>query len=205
MEQLLQIRTVPISYEMKINHARLEQKSGTVDLQISRDKGGLRIQSNPVKIQLDSFNMRNSMIPTVPTAIKQAASKGQSAAYDVTARYASEGKLMLEGKIGEGSETINQILANRTAQPTGDFTLGFAPGAPIEMEATELDFTIEYQMDKLNFDWKVDSGQVEFIPGNIEFTVTQQPDVVIEYVGPPIYVPPSAMERLTGQIVDVKA
>ena len=32
----------------------------------------------------------------------------------------------------------------------------------------------------------------EFIPGDIEFTVTQRPEVRIKYVGGPIYVPPSA-------------
>ena len=31
-----------------------------------------------------------------------------------------------------------------------------------------------------------------FVPGDIEFTMTQRPDVIIKYVGGPLYVPPSA-------------
>ena len=34
--------------------------------------------------------------------------------------------------------------------------------------------------------------QFEFIPGDIEISVKQQPDVLIKYVGGPLYVPPSA-------------
>ena len=56
-------------------------------------------------------------------------------------------------------------------------------------------------MDKLNFDLKVLNGNYEFIPGNIEMSITQHPDVLIEYVGGPIYVPPSA----DPNYVDVRA
>ena len=52
--------------------------------------------------------------------------------------------------------------------------------------------TINYEMDKLNFDLKVANGNFEFIPGDIEMSITQRPQVLIEYVGGPIYVPKSA-------------
>ena len=61
--------------------------------------------------------------------------------------------------------------------------------------------TIQYEMDKLNFDWKINKTGFEFIPGSIEFSITQQPDVLIEYVGDPLYVPPSA----NPNYIDVKA
>lgn len=60
-------------------------------------------------------------------------------------------------------------------------------------------------MDKLNFDLRVDQGRVEFIPGSIEMTINQYPEVNIEYVGDPIYVPPSAVARFTGEHIDVEA
>ena len=44
---------------------------------------------------------------------------------------------------------------------------------------------------------------LEFIPGDIEMNITQYPDVVIEYIGGPIYVPPSADPE--NQNIDVKA
>ena len=51
---------------------------------------------------------------------------------------------------------------------------------------------IRFEMDKLNFDWRVNQTQFKFIPGDIEISVKQQPDVIIKYIGGPLYVPPSA-------------
>ena len=62
---------------------------------------------------------------------------------------------------------------------------------------------IRYEMDKLNFDWRMNEPQFEFTPGDIELTVKQRPDVVIKYVGGPIYVPPSSDPNYTP--VDVEA
>ena len=45
---------------------------------------------------------------------------------------------------------------------------------------------------------------MEFTPGDIEISVTQQPDVIIKYVGGPLYVPPSADPNYEGA-VDVEA
>ena len=60
MEQLIKITTVPIQYTIKVNRARLEHHSSKAELEISRNKGGLSIKSRPVKLNLDSFEARNS-------------------------------------------------------------------------------------------------------------------------------------------------
>ena len=44
---------------------------------------------------------------------------------------------------------------------------------------------------------------MEFTPGDIQIEVTQQPDVIIKYVGGPLYVPPSSDPNYTP--IDVKA
>ena len=102
-------------------------------------------------------------------------------------------------------QKLNQILAERVAQPTGDFQLGFVPttGPNIQWEAPE--FNIEYEMDKLNFSARIGKGDFEFIPGSIELQIEQMPDIRIEYVGKPLYVPPSAAERFEGKQLDVQA
>lgn len=198
MEQLLKITTVPISYELKVSNARLERKSGTAELEISRDKGGMHIKSRPVKLNIDTFEARNSVVPTLKTSIYQAAQKGMNCAYETTARYAGEGKTLMQAKPGEGNQALNQILANRSPLPAGDFELSFVPKAGVEISASQPEITIQYQMDKLNFDWKVDQGSVEFIPGDVSISITEFPDVLIEYVGGPFYVPPSTAEHFNG-------
>ena len=189
MERLIEIKTVPIELEMKVNHARLDYNRSTVDLEISRDQGGLQIRSKPIKVNIDTFEARNSVSPTAMRSIEQAAQRGQQKVYDTTATYARRGDLLLEAKIGE--KLISQF-AMESQQVNTDFAMKWLPttGPDISWDGGEL--SIRYAMDKLNFDWRMDNGNVEFIPGNIEFTVTQQPDVIIKYIGEPVYVPPSA-------------
>ena len=189
MERLIEIKTVPIELEMNVNHARLNYKRSTVDLEISRNQGGLQIRSKPIKVNIDTFEARNSVSPTAMRSIEQAAQRGQQKVYDTTATYARRGDLLLEAKIGE--QLISQF-AMESQQVNTDFAMKWLPttGPDISWDGGELN--IRYEMDKLNFDWRMDNGNVEFIPGNIEFTVTQQPDVIIKYIGGPVYVPPSA-------------
>lgn len=205
MDQLLKITTIPISYELKVNNARLERKNGTAELEISRNKGGMQIRSRPIKVQIDTYEARNSVVPTTKTAINQSAQKGKQAAYEATAQFAREGQLMLQTKIGEGGETLQNIFEQRVAMPTGQFEMGFIPTARANLNWEDSSLSIEYAMDKLNFNWKVDNGKVEFIPGDIQISISQYPDVRIEYMGDPIYVPPSVAARFSGEIIDVNA
>lgn len=202
MYPLIEIKTVPIEIEMKTTNAKLEYSRGTADMEISRDKGGLSIKSRPIRVNIDTFEARNSISPTIPRAIKQNAQAGQQAAYEATATYARQGQLLLKAKIGQ--EMVTQFAAEaQTANLKTNVGLQFLPttGPNITWDAGEM--SIRYEMDKLNFDWKVGGGDFNFVPGDIEFSVTQMPDVVIKYVGGPLYVPPSSDPDYTP--IDVQA
>ena len=190
MGPLIRITTVPISFEFKVNNARLEKRSGTAELNLTRDKGGLRIQSNNIKLSLDTFEARNSVSPTAIRSIEQASDEGKTAAYEAIARYTNEGTIMMDAKFN--GKALDQIFASRAQLPTGEFTVGFTPSTGAEISWSDPDISIQYEMDKLNFEFKLANGDFEFIPGNIEVSITQYPDVQIEYIGKPLYVPPSA-------------
>lgn len=189
MEQLLSIKTVPIQIEMKVNHAKLEYARGTAELEINRDKGGLSIQSRPIRLQLDTFEARNSLSPTTFRSVEQAAQKGKNAVYDAMATAGRHGQLLLKAQVGEELETQ---FAKESTQINTDLGLQFLPSTGPEISWDPGEMSIRYEMDKLGFDWKMNEGSYQFTPGNIEISVTQQPDVVIEYIGGPLYVPPSA-------------
>ncbi len=91
------------------------------------------------------------------------------------------GELLLNARIGEG------VLAQDSKT---------APRAEGELN-------IKFEMDKLNFDWRLNAAEFQFTPGDIEISVKQQPDVIIKYIGGPLYVPPSADPNY--EPVDVKA
>lgn len=84
MDPLIEITTVPIEIEMKVTNAKLEYTRGTADLEITRDTNGLSIQSKPIRVQLDTFEARNSVVPTAMRSIEQRAQQGQQAAYEAT-------------------------------------------------------------------------------------------------------------------------
>ncbi len=191
MYPLIEIKTVPIEIEMKVSHAKLEYTRGTADLEISRGEGGLSIKSRPIKLNIDTFEARNSVVPTAMRSQEQAAQKGREASYTATATYAQHGQMLLNAKLGE--DVLGQFAAEAA---TKDLKLNeglqFLPSVPPEITWDPGEMHIRYEMDKLNFDWRMNEPKFEFTPGDIELTVTQQPDVIIKYVGGPLYVPPSA-------------
>ena len=205
MEPLIKITNIPIAFEMKVNHARLEYNNASADLEISRNEGGLKIKSSPIKLHLDTFEAKSSIRPTAAQSVEQYASKGKTAAYEATATYAQEGHLLLQAKLGE--DVLGQIIANHTdvfaGSPETNVNIDFIPKGGAEVSFEEGNLTIDYQLDKLNFDWKTQQGNFEFIPGDIEIMVSQRPEVRIEYIGDPLYVPPSSDPNY--EPIDVKA
>ena len=190
MKRLIEITTVPIQIEMKTTNAKLEYARGTVEMEISRDKGGLNIKSGPIRVNIDTFEARNSITPTLARSLEQGAQKGQQAAYQATATYAQQGKLMMETKLGE--EVITKFSRESLMKNVKDVGLTFLPSTGPEITWDVGEMNIRYEMDKLNFDWKFGEGDFKFTPGDIELTVTQRPEVIIKYIGGPIYVPPSS-------------
>lgn len=202
MKPLIEITTVPIQIEMKLTHAKLEYARGTAEMEITREKNGLSIKSRPIKVNIDTYEARNSVTPTLARYLEQGAQKGQQAAYEATATYARQGQLLLETRVGE--ELVTQFAEEAMMKDVKtNVGLDFLPkgGADINWDPGEMN--IRYEMDKLAIDWKLNEGSFEFTPGDIEIKVAQRPDVVIKYIGGPVYVPPSSDPNYVP--VDVKA
>ncbi len=194
MGPLIEIKTVPIELEMKTKNAQLLYSRGTAEMEISRDKGGVSIKSRPIKVKMDSFEAQNSIRPTTVRSIEQAAQKGKQAAYEATATYAQRGQLMLRAQVGE--ELVTQFAEEdfdkQMIAYKQEFGLDFIPKGGVDLQWEGGEMQIRYEMDKLNFNWKTGGVGFEFVPGDIEISVVQRPEVIIKYVGEPMYVPPSA-------------
>ena len=199
---LIELKSVPIEIEMKITDAKLEYKRGTVDMQVSRNEGGLQIKSRPIRLNLDTFEARNSVMPTVATRIQRSAEAGQQAAYSATATYARQGQLLLQARVGQ--ELVTQFAAEaQNKDLKTNVGIQFLPTTGPEISWDKGEINIRYEMDKMNFDWRTQNGDIQFTPGDIEISVTQQPDLIIKYVGGALYVPPSSDPNY--EPVDVQA
>ncbi len=203
MYPLIEIKTIPIQIQMKIKGASLEYSRGTAEMEISRsESGGLDIKSRPVRLKLDSFEARNSITPTTVRSVEQAAQQGRQAAYEATSTYTQQGDLLMNAKVSD--PVLNQFSQEAVEKPLKrEPVLDFLPKTGVNIQWEDGDMQIRYEMDKLNFDWKIEKGEFKFTPGDIEISVEQQPDVIIKYIGGPLYVPPSSDPNY--EPVDVKA
>ncbi len=190
MRPLIEIQTIPIEIQMKTTNAHLEYARGTAQMEVARDRRGLQIRSQPIRVNIDTFEARSSIVPTTAQSIQQGAAQGQRAAYEATAVLAQEGRMMMEAKIDQ--DVIPQLAQQKTVDQPAQLGIQFLPEVGPDISWTGGEMSIRYEMDKLNFDWRMNQMQFTFVPGDIEFKVTQQPDVVIKYIGGPLYVPPSA-------------
>ena len=188
MYPLIEIQTVPIEIQMKVTRAHLEYAKGTAQVEISRDKKGLSIRSQPIKVNIDSFESRNSVTPTTATMIQQQAQAGVQGAYQATGVLARQGRMMMEAKINQ--DVIPQLAKQQNLGEPTNLNIDFLPSVAPNISWDGGEMNIQYEMDKLNFDWRMEQMSFTFVPGDIEFTMTQRPDVIIKYVGGPLYVPP---------------
>lgn len=191
MKQLIEIQTVPISIEFKTTPAKYQPAKSTAQLEMTTEKGGLHIKSRPIKLHVDTFEARNSVNPTVKTSVENFAAKGEQASYEATARYAQEGNILLDIHLNQ--DAFQQIADLRLGNNDHKVpNIKWIPDQPADISWEPPEMTIQYETDKLHFDFQQDKQPMEFVPGDIEFIIKQQPDVIITYVGDPIYVPPSA-------------
>lgn len=190
MEQLLEIKTIPMSLEMKINKARYEIAAINATFEMTRNKGGLQMQMKPAKLKIDTVEARYSAgIKSAMRSVNDFAKSGVQAGYKATATYAREGNLMLDIDIMDNP--IPEIAMKKFMSDVS-FNLGFIPSTGPDISWDTGGISMSFIMDELNFDWNIERPQINFIPGSIEFIISEYPSVEINYIGTPIFVPPSA-------------
>ncbi len=199
MTPLIEIKSIPIQIEMKISNAKLEHTKGTADLEISRGKDGIHIRSNPIRIAADSFEYHNHIMPA--TSKHTAGSPGQNSIHSTYSATAVQDGNQLLLRANVNNELMNQLAVNPEFKNVHASPVAAASAQSQNLPTAQM--SILFEMDKLNFDWHQDAAHFEFTPGTIEFTVAQRPDVVITYLGGPIYVPPSSDPNY--EPVDVQA
>lgn len=195
MRQLIEIQIVPGQFEIRRTDPKIEYTNAKVDMSIKRNEGaGMKIQTKPVKVNIDSYAARSSLGPhgqSVSDNIKSYASKGNSAAQNSTATYANRGQQLLKTQRGE--ELITRFAKQDTFKNVKmNIGLDFLPKVAPDITVDSGDITMQFELDKLEFDWKMTEQQLHFTPGTITLEMVQRPDVIVRYVGGPSYFPQSA-------------
>lgn len=190
IEPLLEIKTVPMSFELKINNARYELATTDATFELRRDKGGIQMQMRPARVNIDTIEARYSAgIKSAMRSVADNARKGMQSAYEATAAYAREGNLMLD--VDFMDNPIPEIAMRKFFSDV-NFNIGFAPSVRPEVSWDVGGISMNFEMDRLDFDWNIERPRIEFTPGSIEFIVKEYPRIEVDYIGTPIYIPPSA-------------
>lgn len=192
MEQLIRMRTIPLSFEFKVHPARLELKTEPASYSVKRDRGAFEINSTPARFYIDSRAMRASTgwFPNITMFNKYIAQKGVKAAFEEVGRLVKEGNRLAD--IYKHDNPIAQI-ARESTDTRVETVLGFSPSEPLNIKWDPHNLSIRYEMDRLFFEWRTNQKpELEFIPAKIEFVIKEYARLEVEYIGGPIYIPPSA-------------
>jgi len=189
---LLSITSVPIAVEINIVPGELRNPNAPKPkININTGEGGIQIQADPARINIDSYAARSSMgygKYNSADFVKKEVDKGIRLSYQGTARIVSEGN-----SLARGSTAGQLALKNSNAGKTINTVMVHIPKANADVTFEKGILHIDYQMKDVNIDWEnLKTVPLQFIPGRVEVNITQYPDIIIEYTGRPIYVPPSA-------------
>ena len=202
---LLQITTIPIKIEIKVTNAKFEhsEEYSQPKVNIKNTNGGYVMQAEPLKLNIDTYQARKSLgygNMTDGDMLAQKAQDGFSIAFQGSARVASEGD-----QLARGASPSEIALSNARAGATIQTIMEFLPKEGADITFDQGTLNIEYQMGEQDIDWDVHpESPLEFIPGSVEFIVRDRPRIEIEYIGDPIYVPPSANPNYEPPLFDLK-
>ena len=190
MQPLLKISSIPIRIETQTTRAALQQNTALPAVNVTRNRGAANIQTTPARVNIDTTEARaNAGLKSAMRSTGDFAQQGRAGAAEAARTYAENGSAMIDSA-GQGEPIIDAAAAK--AAPVQVSNPHGPPQAPqIDVQPGSISF--DFQMDSLTFDWHVNSRpELEYVPASIEYSVQQYPEVVIEYVGSPIYVPRSA-------------
>lgn len=202
--QLLQITTIPISIEINVTNGTHEYKDDiTPKVDVTTQKGGFRIEAQPTKLNVDTYAARASLgygNMKDGDMLQKEAQKGFKLSYQGTVRIVQDGN-----QLARGVKPAEIAIQKARAGATVDTIMDFLPSEGADVTFNEGKLSINYTMDKQEFDWDtVNNLPMEFVPGSVELIVKNRPKVEIEYMGEPLYVPPSANPNYVPSPFDVK-
>ncbi|MEG1367900.1 MAG: DUF6470 family protein [Hydrogenoanaerobacterium sp.] len=194
---LIRITSKPMRYERSVQPAKLQAAPyQPPQMNVSRSGGTLEMKQEQVKVQMDSVERRSSMGLKNPVDFaKEQGQKGVQMAMQATADYAEVGNQMMQAY--KGVTVVDAALSKLAKYAQADVVL--VPLSPINISWQPSSLDINYTPVNLSIDWNIARPQMEFVPSSVSMNITQYPSVQIEYLGGPVYAPPSADPNFKAQ------
>lgn len=188
--QLLKIENIPIQYRFQIEHARLELKQAdNPSMRQSRTAARLNLQKKDIQVRLDTTEMRNSLnLKSTAKMLDDEAAKGSQAVQKAVSDFGNFGQQVSQIQNGV---TIPQLISQKLFEQPDTITT-FLPSVGPEISWDPAELNIGYEAASTQTDWEINQNVLDFVPGKFQMIIEQYPQVNIEYLGEPHYVPASA-------------
>lgn len=189
--QLLKITTNPMKYELEIERPKLEYNQDLIPSADMRSYSAkLKIDRiENTKVDIDTYEARKSLgIMTVADSIEKSAQAVDKHINELTREYVEIGKAMSNI---QNNVSISEVFKSKMLEQPQLYT-AYLPsvGADLSWSPPQLDISFEPASSET--DWQINENEFSFVPGSINVKVSEYASVSIEYLGGPMYVPPSA-------------
>ncbi len=189
IKPLLEITTTPAKYEYEISRAKLQisQQHPTVDRSVRRASLNMRTQAG--RVEMNSVARRSDMgFKGVVDRANYEADKGRQAVFEATGNYAEFGNQI--ANIAHGGNIPDALYSQSMQHSKGDLVL--VPVSPIDIHYIPASLAMDFTPGEINSNWNIGKARLDFVPGSFNINFTQYSSIKIEYLGGPLYVPPSA-------------
>lgn len=179
MQQLLKITTTPIKVNVQVERSKyVERKQEDLSVSKANTKGCHRER-------VDAFQITQSTKNTSNINIKR--------------NHAQVDGIGLVDQMGlkESMNCVNDLVLERLHSEVLNHVVYMSNSNSAKVEPNTL--KLEFQPLQIDFDFSHLKQKMEFQPGNLKFIVETYPEVHIEYVGDPIYVPKSSDPNYEGE------
>lgn len=193
MEQLLSYKHIPIKVEVKVQRAELKpvensgKTSAAPSVKVSsKQGGGLRLQAEPYRVDLSDIRNYDTYIPSSGTE------NGFTLTYEAVAKLADGTQKSGEANSTKHKKPSSVEAALRALPKSRSKAISYNNGTLSINYQMNLPSSSETSSDSSDPVEAMQFTEFEFVPGSIEFIITQMPELDIEYIGDPIYFPRSA-------------
>ena len=147
------------------------------------------INTQNADIKIDTYQARKSLgLVNLEDSVKQYSQKGKEHITKLIQEYVQTGKAL--GKIQDGVDIGDVIRQKIIEMPMLYTTTLPSAGADISCEPASIDMS--YEPGDVSLNWQINDTSYVYQPGSFRMKIVEYPHVDVEYLGGPMYVPPSA-------------
>jgi len=175
----LQIQTYPIRLEYQTHNSRLQWETTLPKVEMERTPPQLEIRQPKGRLSIDNTPFFHSIgLKDITTLIREFAAEGRQAALEAIGKIVAKGDRLADLKAP--GNTIGELAADSRIKQMGELTWTPIEAPIIRYEASPVE--INFIRGKVNFTPHNAVIDSDYIPGKVEFKVTQYPRVEISVI-----------------------